>query len=179
MPTARFTTTILSNVEATTPLELRSATRADVAAIAAMQKASLLETYEPFLGRAAVEEFIAEGQVERYFEEHWHQATVATSGGEIEGVAVLVGAVLDLIWVRPESRSQGIGAALLRAAESMAAVEGNVLTLEVWDVNQRAVAFYERSGFSVIATTEDRETGLDKLLMRKKLPRSARVHIKR
>src|SRR5512133_2916794 len=179
MPTARFTTTILSRVEATTPLEIRSATCADVAAIAAMQKASLLETYEPFLGRAAVEEFIAEGQVERYFEEHWHQATVATSGGEIEGVAVLVGAVLDLIWVRPESRSQGIGAALPRAAESMAAVEGNVLTLEVWDVDQRAVGCYEGAGFAVSAATEDRETGLDKLLMRKKLPRSARVHIRR
>jgi ribosomal protein S18 acetylase RimI-like enzyme len=178
MPTARFITTILSNLEATTHLELRSAKRADVAAIAAMQKASLLETYEPFVGRAAVEEFIAEGQVERYVEEHWHQATVATSGGEIEGVAVLVGAVLDLIWVRPESRSQGIGAALLRAVESRV-VESNLLTLEVWDVNQRAVAFYERSGFSVIATTEDRETDLDKLLMRKKLPRSARVHSRR
>jgi hypothetical protein len=37
-----------------------------------MQRASLLETYEPFLGRAAIEEFIAGGHVEGYFEEHWH-----------------------------------------------------------------------------------------------------------
>jgi hypothetical protein len=76
-----------------------------------MQKASLLETYEPFLGQALVEEFIASGNVERYFEEHWHQAMVATLDGEIVGVAVLVGALLDLIWVKPSVRSSGIGSA--------------------------------------------------------------------
>ena len=166
MPTARFTTTTHSDFAG---LELRSASRADVAAICAMQKASLLETYGPFVGRRAVEEFIAGGQVERYFDKHWYQATVVTSGDEIVGVAVLIGAVLDLIWVRPESRSQGVGTALLRAVEMKAALESDVLALEVWDVNERAVAFYEREGFSVTATTEDRETGLDKLVMRRTL----------
>jgi ribosomal protein S18 acetylase RimI-like enzyme len=134
-----------------------------------MQKTSLLETYGPFVGRRAVEEFIASGQVERYFEKHWYQATVATSGGEILGVAVLVDAVLDLIWVRPESRSRGIGTALLKVVEREAALESDALELEVWDVNERAVSFYEREGFSVSATTEDRATGLDKLVMRKAL----------
>jgi ribosomal protein S18 acetylase RimI-like enzyme len=114
-----------------------------------MQKESLLETYEPFLGRGPVEEFVASGQVERYFEDHWHQATVVTSGGEIVGVAVLVDAMLDLVWVRPEWRSQGVGSALMDAAERRAATEGNFVTLEAWDVNRRAVAFYERRGFSV------------------------------
>ena len=57
----------------------RLAARANVAAIAAMQKASLVETYEPFLGRAAID------------------------------------------------------SALLRAAESKAAVGSDELTLEVWE----------------------------------------------
>jgi ribosomal protein S18 acetylase RimI-like enzyme len=149
--------------------ELRSAGRADAPAIAAMQRASLLETYEPFLGRAPVEEFLAGGQVESYFDEHWHQATIATSGREVVGVAVLVGALLDLIWVKPESRSQGVGSALLHAAERKAATESDELTLEVWEVNRRAVAFYERRGFSVSATVDDPQTGLDKLVMRKVL----------
>lgn len=134
-----------------------------------MQKASLLETYEPFLGRAAVEAFIADGQVERYFEEHWRDATVATYAGEIVGVAVLMGALLELIWIRAESRSQGVGTALLKAVESKAAAESGVLTLDVWEVNRRAVAFYERRGFLVVATTEEHETGLVKLTMRKVL----------
>ena len=153
-------------------LELRPAVRADVVAIAAMQKASLLETYEPFLGRAAIEEFIEAGRVEDYFEEHWRDATISISGGDVVGVAVLVDGLLDLIWVRPRSRSQGIGSALLRAAESKAAVGSDELTLEVWDVNRRAVAFYEREGFSVTATSEDPQTGLAKLVMRKALRRS-------
>ena len=139
-----------------------------------MQKASLLETYELFLGRVAIDEFIAAGQVEDYFDEHWRDATVAICAGDVVGVAVLVDGLLDLIWVRPRSRSQGIGSALLRAAESKAGVGSDELTLEVWEVNRRAVAFYEREGFSVTATIEDPQTGLTKLVMLKALdvPRS-------
>jgi hypothetical protein len=53
------------------PLEVRSATLEDLGAISTMQKASLPETYGPFLGRATVEEFVTSGKVERDFEEHW------------------------------------------------------------------------------------------------------------
>jgi ribosomal protein S18 acetylase RimI-like enzyme len=128
-----------------------------------MQRTSLVETYEPFLGRAAVEEFVAGGNVERYFDEHWRHATIAVSGSEIVGVAVLVGTLLDLLWVRPESRSQGIGSALMEVVER----ESERLTLEVWEVNRRAVAFYERRGFRVTHTVEDPEAGLVKLVMQK------------
>src|SRR5689334_6217932 len=89
------------------PFEVRPATRDDVSAIATMQKKSLPETYEPFLGRAAVEEFVARGNVERYFEEHWRQSTVATLGGEVVGVAVLIDGLLDLIWGEAVSAVEG------------------------------------------------------------------------
>jgi ribosomal protein S18 acetylase RimI-like enzyme len=134
-----------------------------------MQKASLLDTYEPLLGRAPVEEFIAAGNVELYFEARWRDATIAMSVGKIVGVAVLVGAVLDLIWVRPEFRSRGIGSALMKAVERNAATEIGVVTLEVWRANQRAVAFYERRGYLVSKTIKDPQTGLDKLVMQKAL----------
>jgi ribosomal protein S18 acetylase RimI-like enzyme len=65
--------------------------------------------------------------------------------------------------VRPESRSQGVGSALLEVVEH----ECDELSLEVWEVNRRAVAFYERRGFAVIDTVEDPQTGLDKLVMQK------------
>ena len=60
-------------------------------AIDAMQRASLPDTYGPFLGRATVGEFIGAGNVERYFGKHWPDATVATVDGQIVGVVVLLG----------------------------------------------------------------------------------------
>ena len=134
-----------------------------------MQRASLVETYESFLGPAAVEEFIAGGNVERYFEERWQQSTIATVGGEIVGVAVLEGTLLDLVWVKPSMRSKGIGTALVENVEHQAALDKKELTHEVWTVNQRAVDFYERRGFSVEGKLVDAVTGLEKLVMRKAL----------
>jgi ribosomal protein S18 acetylase RimI-like enzyme len=150
-------------------LDFRSATRADVPAISAMQRASLVETYGSFLGRAEVEEFIAGGNVERYFEERWPQSTLATVSGEIVGVAVREGTLLDLVWVKPSMRSKGIGSTLMETVEDQAALDGKELTLEVWTVNRRAVDFYERRGFSIDGTVKDPITGLEKLVMRKAL----------
>jgi ribosomal protein S18 acetylase RimI-like enzyme len=145
-----------------------------LAAISEMQKASLPETYQPFLGRSAVERFIAAGSVECYFEGHWHQSIVATVDAEIVGVAVLCfsGELIDLVWVKPSFRSRGIGAALMSQAERLAGGSGE-LTLHVWSVNQRAVAFYERVGFSVREEMKDPATGLDELVMRKSLEQNS------
>jgi GNAT superfamily N-acetyltransferase len=150
-------------------LRIRSATQADVPAICALQSASLVETYEPFLGRTAVEDFIAGGNVERYFDAHWRESTIATVREEIVGVAVRHGTLLDLVWVKPSMRSKGVGSTLMATIESQARLDGNELRLEVWTVNRRAVGFYERRGFSVDGVVPDPVTGLEKLLMRKAL----------
>ena len=57
-------------------------------------------------------------------------------------------------------------------AERLASGSGE-LTLHVWSVNQRAVAFYERVGFSVREEMKDPATGLDKLVMRKSLEQNS------
>jgi ribosomal protein S18 acetylase RimI-like enzyme len=130
-----------------------------------MQKASLPETYGPLIGRAAVDEFIAAGSIERYFEEHWPNATVATVGVRIVGVAVRLGGLVDLAWVDSAFRSRGIGSALIADAErQMGNGEAHV---EVWTVNERAVAFYKRLGYAVAEEFTDPATGLAKLVMRK------------
>lgn len=134
-----------------------------------MQKASLPETYGPFLGRSAVDEFVEGENVERYFEEHWSKSTVATLGGALVGVAVLIRGLLDLIWVEPSLRSKGIGSVLIEAVERQAALESSELTIEVWEVNGRAVEFYKRLGFSLSGSIADPVTNLEKLVMRKTL----------
>jgi GNAT superfamily N-acetyltransferase len=91
-----------------------------VPGIGARQKASLPDTYGPFLGRAPVDECIAAGNVERYFEEHWPNVTVATVDRRIVGIVVLRGVLVDLAWVDPAFRSQGIGSALMADAERRA-----------------------------------------------------------
>jgi GNAT superfamily N-acetyltransferase len=150
-------------------LRIRSATQADVPAICALQRASLVQAYEPFLGRTAVEDFIAGGNVERYFDEYWGESTVATVHDEIVGVAVRQGTLLDLIWVKPSMRSNGVGSTLMKTVERQAALDGTELRLEVSTVNRRAVRFYEHRGFSVDGVLSDPVTGLEKLLMRKAL----------
>jgi len=116
-----------------------------------------------------VEEFITGGMLSGTFEERWQQSTVATVCGEIVGVAVLEGTLVDLVWVKPAMRSKGIGSTLMEIVEHHATLDGKELTLEVWTVNRRAVDFYERRGFSVDGTAEDPEMGLEKLVMRKAL----------
>ena len=87
-------------------------------------------------------------------------------------MAVVIGNLLDLIWVKPSMRSKGIGAALIETVERQAALERSELTLEVWTVNGRAVAFYDRLGFSVTGTVADPITNLEKLAMSKALRRN-------
>ncbi len=56
--------------------------------------------------------------------------------------------------VAPQAAGQGIGSALLKAAEAAAAVQGSrVMTLEVREDNAPAQGLYARSGFDLIGRT--------------------------
>lgn len=112
---------------------------------------------------------MAGGSVERYFDAHWRECTIATVRDEIVGVAVRRGTLLDLVSVKPSLRSKGVGSTLMATIEGQAALDGKELRLEVWAVNERAVGFYQRRGFSVVGVVWDPVTGLEKLLMRKAL----------
>ena len=78
---------------------------------------------------------------------------------------MLLGPLVDLAWADPAFRSKGIGSALMADAERQAG--GDELRLEVWKVNERAIAFYERLGFATAEEKTDPDTGLAKLVMRK------------
>jgi 2-amino-4-hydroxy-6-hydroxymethyldihydropteridine diphosphokinase len=81
---------------------------------------------------------------------------------EIEGIAVgwcsraRGRAYVPFLFVTPEYQSQGIGSALLRRMESMLELEGETrVLLETPADNVRAVRFYERQGYHILALKPD------------------------
>ena len=64
--------------------------------------------------------------------------------GEIAGFAGFHGDMLEMLFVREESRGQGIGRALVRRA-----LNQGVTRVDVNEQNPQAVGFYQRMGFVV------------------------------
>ena len=64
------------------------------------------------------------------------------SDGEIAGFAGFHGDMLEMLFVREESRGQGVGRALVRRA-----LDQGVTRVDVNEQNPRAVGFYQRMGF--------------------------------
>jgi 2-amino-4-hydroxy-6-hydroxymethyldihydropteridine diphosphokinase len=65
-------------------------------------------------------------------------------------------AYIPFLFVTPEYQSQGIGSALLRRMESMLELEGESrVLLETPADNVRAVHFYERQGYHILALKPD------------------------
>ena len=71
-------------------------------------------------------------------------------------------------WVEESRRRQGLGTALLEAAEQEARRRGCTSVL-LMTFSFQAPAFYTRHGFEVVATVEDHPLGHHNLLFRKRL----------
>ncbi|MEF8774979.1 MAG: GNAT family N-acetyltransferase [Haloarculaceae archaeon] len=70
--------------------------------------------------------------------------------------------VVENLYVRPERRSEGIGSALLEAAEDALADQGlDAITLEVMARNDGARRFYRRAGYEVRRVQLEKSLGTD------------------
>jgi ribosomal-protein-alanine N-acetyltransferase len=142
---------------------IRPARSADLAAILAIEQA-VFQTDR--LTRRALRHHLARGGLH-----------VADVGGEIAGYFLLLrrsGAVrarLYSIAVAPSRAGNGLGRALLEAAEERAAARGCAeLRLEVRTDNAAAIALYERSGYHRLGTVEGfYEDGAPALRLAKRL----------
>lgn len=69
------------------------------------------------------------------------------SSGQLAGFVVVEGTNLEHLYIAPSSRRQGIGSMLLEAAQHAST---GTLSLNVFQRNTLARAFYERHGFELV-----------------------------
>jgi GNAT superfamily N-acetyltransferase len=145
-------------------VSIRRARRRDRSALGALKLRSSLAWGEH------VEELTALAEASEVPEEHLAQALVARDGDIILGfVTVLArddgeGEIEDL-FVAPDAWRRGVGRRLVAAAEA-AAVSAGLRSLRVV-AGERALPFYERSGFKVAGKVQTRFAPA--LLLRKML----------
>lgn len=83
------------------------------------------------------------------------QLLVWEEAGQVIGFLGLWGEHIEGLFVSPEHQGRGIGKALLQGAKERC----RTLTLNVYQNNLRAAAFYRREGFVAAARGTDPETG--------------------
>lgn len=67
-------------------------------------------------------------------------------------------AILDSLLVKSEFRQQGIGRMLMNAGKEWAIAKGATsIELNVYDFNQTAISFYERSGYQTYSQKMSKE----------------------
>ncbi|MEM7533297.1 MAG: N-acetyltransferase [Chloroflexota bacterium] len=73
----------------------------------------------------------------------------------IQGILVLKGDFIHLLFVDPTAQRQGIGTALIQTIQS----QHKNLKLTVYVQNMQAISFYQQQGFVIISEGLDEQTG--------------------
>jgi len=123
-------------------LKFRPLTASDVKAISAVHHRACLIAYAFMNWRYGIDE------VERWYSEkfsEWSWTQAAFDADAMAGFIALRDRHIDQLYVDPAQQRTGIGSALL--GEALNAVSGRI-TLDVFEDNFGARAFYERHGFS-------------------------------
>ena len=123
-------------------LKFRPLTASDVKAISPVHHRACLIAYAFMNWRYGIDE------VERWYSEkfsEWSWTQAAFDADAMAGFIALRDRHIDQLYVDPAQQRTGIGSALL--GEALNAVSGRI-TLDVFEDNFGARAFYERHGFS-------------------------------
>lgn len=155
----------------TAALHYRSATPADALCVGVLAMQVYLDTYatqgiRPDLARDVLAGYAPEAYAQRLARAD-RPTVLAECAGHLVGFAELLlhqpcpvaglgGTVeLDRLYVQQPFHRQGIGAALLRQAEALAAAQpGGGLWLTAWSGNANALAFYPRQGYRAVGTAQ-------------------------
>ena len=98
----------------------------------------------------------------------------ADGAEEVIGYAALEGELLDKLYLRPDLRRRGVGSLLL---DELARHSPGGLTLQVFELNTEARAFYRRHGFTVVGRGDGSGNmeGLPELTLRREPAGEPRV----
>jgi ribosomal protein S18 acetylase RimI-like enzyme len=145
-------------------ITIRHARPEDLAAVRDLLAASWQDTYEPIYGRTKVDALTARWHsLEALAAQHRRGVLrlVADADGRLLGTASATvgedGTIhLRQLYVHPDHKRRGIGAALLDAMVT-ACPSARRVTLEVEPENISAVAFYARQGFTLSGEIVERD----------------------
>lgn len=149
---------------------IRPARAADVESLVAFSKRTILACYPPFLGREAVEGYIASGAVETFFEDKLPRCFILEQDGALAGVTAHTGSNVDLLMVDVGLHHKGLGWRLMDHLEALLFESSLEITLESFTRNQQANTFYGKRGWSAVDRYDDKETGVPLIKMSKKRP---------
>ncbi len=147
-------------------LEIRQATEADFGAVVDLCKSSLQVTCGSFLDVEAMRSLSEGDKLDKYVRSRLGSLLVAVDHDGISGVAAVKDDQIDLLWVAPERRGEGIGKVLVAAAEALIRERGHTrLRAEVFEPNIGAIRFYERHGWTRQDTYREPLSGVDMIRM--------------
>ena len=166
-------------------MELRDATAADVSAIRAVARESLLASYGHAVDEAllteAVDEWYDTAELTAEIEDERTVYPVAVVDGDVVGFAesYVVGrrervGEIDWLHVHPDHRESGIGSALLERAEAeLQEVDVDRIEARVLVANEAGTAFYEAEGYELVGerTVDIGEETFDEREYRKQISR--------
>ena len=147
---------------------IRPAESGDIDSLVALSKRTIRARYISFLGEKPVEDDLASGAVENYFQESLPRCFVVEEMGAVAGVAAYKDLAVDLMMVDAERQGRGLGTRLLAHLETLLFSKSDELTLESFAENEQANAFYRKRGWVVIENYKDKETGIPMVRLRKR-----------
>ncbi len=143
---------------------IRKAVTSDVGHLIALSRRTISASYRSFLGDEAVDAFIGSGAADVYVEENVGCCLVILRDEKIVGYAVWQDNLIDLMMIDQAAHRQGLGTRLLRHVEAALFQRYDELTLESFEGNRSANAFYRKNGWREVSRRFDEESGSRKII---------------
>ena len=153
-----------------TAINIRPARSADRAKLVSISVRTIRASYTGFLGRVAVEAWLASGAVEAYPDQHRAECRVVEEQGQVVGYCVTKGEVIDLLMIDSKRHREGFGRCLLDHIEAELFTAHPVLRLESFADNRPTNAFYVAQGWTLREQFKDPEAGVSKVKFTKRRP---------